>query len=82
MKTFELNGQLREVSYGDLSDEDIATMVRMMCRSDLNHEAVCVAGRDRILHLSQKCKALVEAIEAVQDWSGTRVGDVIELLRN
>ena len=38
---------------GHLSDAEVASKVRMLMRSDLDHEAVCVTARDRILVLSR-----------------------------
>jgi hypothetical protein len=38
--------------YGHLPITEIATKVRMLCRSDLDHEAVCVAARDAIVSLA------------------------------
>ena len=35
-----------------LSDAEVAGRVRMLMRTDLDHEAVCVMGRDRIQWLS------------------------------
>ncbi len=53
---------MRKDSGEDLSDDAVASMVRMLCRSDLNHELVCVMGRDRILSLSQQCLRLEDAL--------------------
>lgn len=39
---------------GDLSDAEVATRVRMLLRSDLDHEVVCVMARDRIARLSRQ----------------------------
>ena len=39
---------------GNLSDIEVAGKVRMLMRYDLDHEAVCTAGRDRIMYLSQQ----------------------------
>lgn len=61
-RTFELRGTVRKDSGEDLSDDAVAGMVRMLCRSDLNHELVCVMGRDRILSLSQQCRRLEDAL--------------------
>jgi len=38
----------------NLSDLEVALRVRMLMRSDLDHEAVCVGARDRIMFLSQE----------------------------
>jgi len=39
---------------GNLSDIEVASKVRMLMRTDLDHEPVCLAGRDRIMYLSQQ----------------------------
>jgi hypothetical protein len=41
----------------ELSDEEVAGRVRMLMRSDLDHEFVCVLGRDRIKKLSNELAA-------------------------
>lgn len=61
-KRFKHNGHDRDAAYPWLSDEEIAGMVRMLMRYDLNHEGVCCAARDRILHLSQRLSWL-ESVE-------------------
>jgi len=43
---------------GHLSDIDVAHKVRMLYRTDLDHEAVCTAARDRIMYLSQQVELL------------------------
>ncbi len=43
---------------GHLSDIEVAHKVRMLYRTDLDHEAVCVAARDRIMFLSQEVERL------------------------
>lgn len=53
-KYFQHNGHQREADMPWLSDVEMAGTVRMLLRSDLAHEAVVCAARDRILHLSQK----------------------------
>lgn len=40
--------------YGSLSDQQVATMVRMLIINDHDREAVCCAARDRIMYLSQQ----------------------------
>jgi hypothetical protein len=47
--------------FADLSDLEMAGKVRMLMRGDLDHEAVCVGARDRIMYLSQQlAEALAE----------------------
>ncbi|MEX1669099.1 hypothetical protein AB4876_09260 [Zhongshania guokunii] len=43
------------------SDIEVASMVRMLMRNQLNHEAVCTMGRDRIMYLSQRIEKLQAA---------------------
>lgn len=50
----------------NLTDSEVAGMVRMMTARDLNHELVCVMARDRIIFLSDKVHSLTsELAEAV-----------------
>lgn len=49
------------------SDIEVAHKVRMLMRDQLNHEAVCTIGRDRIMYLSQRVKKLEDALRAVTD---------------
>lgn len=51
-------------TFSSASDQEIATMVRMLMRSDLMHEAVCVAARDRIAKLSREVAMLRMALQA------------------
>lgn len=45
-------------AYGHMSDEWVADRVRMLMRNDLEHEAICVASRDRIMRLSLEIERL------------------------
>jgi len=45
-------------SFGDMSDEWVADRVRMLSRSDLDHETICCAARDRIMRLSIQLRNL------------------------
>jgi hypothetical protein len=47
----------------ELTDEQVAGMVRMLGRSDLDHEMVCVAARDRIMALSAELEKLKAPME-------------------
>lgn len=42
------------MAYGYKSDHEVADMVRMLMRHDLNHESVVCAARDRIMFLNQQ----------------------------
>lgn len=45
-------------AFGNMSDEWIADRVRMLMRQDIWHEAICAAGRDRIMRLSLEVERL------------------------
>lgn len=47
-----------------LSDSQVAGWVRMLDRHQVDHEAVCVMGRERIIALSDEVNRLTKAIEA------------------
>jgi hypothetical protein len=57
-RTFVFLGHTRTISCSELSDEEMAGTVRMLLRSDVFHEAICVGARDRILCLTQENTAL------------------------
>lgn len=63
-KLYTHMGHTHEVSYPHLSDEDIAHKVRMLMRSDLDHEGVVVGARDRILYLIARNKELSAALRS------------------
>jgi hypothetical protein len=50
---------------GHLSDAEVAIKVRMLMRTDPDHEVVCSMGRDRIMHLSEKADVLGKALRKV-----------------
>lgn len=54
-----------------LSDLEVASEVRMLTRSQLDHEAVCTMARDRIMYLSQQLEKAHKAIE----WAMCIAGD-------
>lgn len=45
-------------AFADMSDEWVADRVRMLLRNDIWHEAICTAGRDRIMRLSLEVERL------------------------
>lgn len=49
---------LTKLAGGHLSHDQVAVMVRMLLRSDLDHEAVCVIARDRIKWLAHRVAVL------------------------
>lgn len=58
-------GKLRGMLLPDVSDAEMAGKVRMLLRSDLDHELVCQAARDRILTLAREKELLVAAVRRV-----------------
>lgn len=50
-----------------LTDEQVAVKVRMLMRNDLDHEAVCLMSRDRIMCLSHEVKQLKYRLECVNE---------------
>lgn len=53
-------------TYGHMSDEWVADRVRMLMRSDLDHEAMCCAARDRIMRLALRITELEALIETTR----------------
>ena len=49
--------------FADKSDLEVALMVRMLTRNQLNHEAVCCGARDRIMFLSQEVERLCDEVK-------------------
>lgn len=63
LRTYDWMDQTHEISRPDLPDEEVARRVRMMSRSDLDHEFVCTLGRDRIMALVKEKASLEEQVE-------------------
>jgi hypothetical protein len=61
-KLVTVNGHTREIQEPWLTDEEVAGQVRMLLRSDLDHERVCTLARDRILYLSAELAKAREAL--------------------
>lgn len=62
------HGDRREISAPHLSDEEVAGRVRMLMRDQLDHEAVCTLGRDRIMCLTEElatARARISELEAL-----------------
>jgi hypothetical protein len=56
---------ISQLAGGHLSHDQVATQVRMLLRTDFDHEAVCVMGRDRIKWLAHRVAVLEhEALSA------------------
>jgi len=53
-------------SFGHMSDEWVADRVRMLMRNDMYHEAICTAGRDRIMRLSLQVAQLKEELKTLR----------------
>lgn len=51
---------------GHLTHEQVANKVRMLFRDDLDHEAVCMMARDRIVWLAARVAEADELIAAVR----------------
>lgn len=47
-----------KMTFAELSDLEMANKVRMLMRKALEHEAVCVGARDRIMYLSQQVEGM------------------------
>lgn len=52
--TYDWMGQTHEIRGSSIPDDEVARRVRMLMRNDLDHEAVCTLGRDRIMALSKE----------------------------
>jgi hypothetical protein len=55
---------LLELAGGHLSDDDVARVVRMLYRDDVDHEGVCTVARDRIVWLSGQLRLARQREEA------------------
>ena len=64
----------------DLSDIQVAGKVRMLMRSDLDHEMVCTGARDRIMYLSQRVKNLESHLQAALPHIECRSNDQCTLI--
>lgn len=62
-KTYTWLGQVHPISGPQYSDIEVAGLVRMLMRDQLNHEMVCVLARDRIVHLSERVAELEEKLK-------------------
>ena len=66
---------LEELAMGDKSHREIAGMVRMLMRTDLQHEAVCLAARDRIAWLAARVEQLEAALTPSTETKATYMGE-------
>ena len=69
-RTFEHNGQTRDLSLPHLTDEEMANSVRMLMRRDLDHEMICCGARDRIKCLMYEKAQLLELVRHISEDSG------------
>jgi hypothetical protein len=53
-KLIMVNGHAHEIQGAGLSDMEVAGEVRMLHRSQLNHESICTLARDRIVYLADR----------------------------
>jgi len=69
---------------GNSSDIEVASKVRMLMRNDIDHEVVCMAGRDRIMYLSQQLELAENEIIKTQyslhcmEQSGAFLGNALD----
>ncbi len=63
-RTYTHNGHTHQIMLHDMSDEQMANKVRMLMRTDLDHELVCQAARDRIKCLSQEKAAFMAWLDS------------------
>lgn len=60
--TYDWNGSTHPMSDAHTPDIVVAMRVRMLMRDQLDHEAVCVMARDRIMALSKEVARLTAAL--------------------
>lgn len=58
-----INGAVHEIQGAHLGDMEVAGRVRMLMRTDLNHESVCTLARDRIVYLSDRLDEVTSVTE-------------------
>lgn len=60
-RTYDWNGNTNlPISGPQYSDNEIAGMVRMLSRNDMDHEAILCAARDRIMALVKEKQTLAD----------------------
>lgn len=64
-RTYTHNGSTHPISFPQLTDEQMAHKVRMLYRSDIDHECVCLGARDRIKCLMAEKNKLLAACKDV-----------------
>lgn len=53
-KLIMVNGHAHEIQGANLSDMEVGAAVRMLYRSQWNHESICTLARDRIVYLADR----------------------------
>lgn len=66
-KMVVINGRAFEIQSPDLSDFEVAGRVRMLMRSDWDHEAICTLARDRIVYLADQLQLARDQIAQLQN---------------
>jgi len=73
--TYDWNGHTNmPISFAHLTDLEMASRVRMLMRSDLNHEGVVVGARDRIMALSKRVDELEAEATTMREFIGKAQG--------
>lgn len=67
-----LHNKNRTIGMPHLTDEQMASRVRMLMRSDLDHESVCTSARDRIMCLVKEKSQLAERVKTLEAIIATR----------
>jgi hypothetical protein len=66
--TYDWNGHTdRVVQSPEKSNIEVACRVRMLMRSDLDHESVCTLARDRIMGLDKRIGELLTGLRSILD---------------
>ena len=80
-RTFEHMGHVREITFPELSDVEMAGKVRMLTTSDwMDHEFIVCGARDRILALVKEKKALEDQVSRLVERNRTIAEKIVEEL--
>lgn len=88
--TYDWNGRSdMEISYPHLTDDQMAWKVRMLFRTDLDHEGVICGARDRIMALAKAFDRQQAALDRISarlagEWfdpNGDLESDIAKVLR-
>lgn len=73
--TYDWNGHIdMPIARPDLTDLEVAGMVRMLMRNQLNHEFICTLARDRIMGLSKEVDRLRGVLNTLEMLTATADG--------